>query len=73
MSTKLDMPIKPLPQFDNAEAAKLHVPPSAQVLKLMKIEDPLLRSGYARLSLFPAATQKLYPDEFEKGREMGIL
>ncbi|PSR80626.1 hypothetical protein PHLCEN_2v6695 [Hermanssonia centrifuga] len=73
MSTRLDVPIKPLPQFDSEEAAKIHVPPNAQVLKLMKIEDPLLRSGYARLSLFPAATQKLYPKEFEEGREMGIL
>lgn len=39
----------------------------------MSIEDPLIRSGYARLTLFPAATQKLYPKEFGQAEEMGIV
>ena len=39
----------------------------------MAIEDPLVRSGYVRLTLFPAATKKLYPKEFEEAKRMGIL
>ena len=73
MSTKLDKPIVPLPQFANADVAKMHVQPNPKILKLMSIEDPLVRSGYARLSLFPAATQRLYPEEFEQARRLGIV
>jgi hypothetical protein len=39
----------------------------------MGIKDPLMRSGYARLTLFPAATANLYPKEFEEARQMGIV
>ncbi|EPQ59775.1 acetyl-CoA synthetase-like protein [Gloeophyllum trabeum ATCC 11539] len=69
LSTRLDKRIEPLPQF----AAKAHVPPNPKILKLMAVEDPLVRSGYARLSLFPAATKRLYPKEFEEARALGVL
>ena len=63
----------PLPQFNSPESAKVHVAPDARIIRLMAIEDPLVRSGYARLTLFPAATEKLYPKEFEEAKRMGIL
>lgn len=73
LSTKLDKPVTPLPQYASGHVAKAHVAPNAKILKLMAIEDPLVRSGYARLSLFPAASQKLYPSEFEEARRLGIV
>lgn len=73
LSTKLDKPVVPLPQYSSGDAAKAHVAPNAKIIKLMEIEDPLVRSGYARLSLFPAASQKLYPKEFDEARRLGIL
>lgn len=53
--------------------AKVHAAPNPRIQRLMEIEDPLIRSGFARLSLFPAVTRKLYPVEFEEGRRLGIL
>jgi hypothetical protein len=41
--------------------------------RLMAVKDPLVRSGYARMLLFPAATEKLYPKEFEEAKVMGLL
>jgi hypothetical protein len=41
--------------------------------RLMAIKDPLVRSGFARLLLFPAATKKMYPNEYEEARQMGII
>jgi hypothetical protein len=41
--------------------------------RLMAVKDPLARSGYARMLLFPAATEKLYPKEFEEAKVMGLL
>ncbi|GLB43617.1 putative acetyl-CoA synthetase-like protein [Lyophyllum shimeji] len=73
LSTKLDKPVLPLPQFANPELAKMHAPPNPRIQKLMAIEDPLVRSGFARLSLFPAVTKKLYPKEFAEGERMGVL
>ncbi|KAG6848572.1 putative NRPS-like protein biosynthetic cluster, partial [Arthromyces matolae] len=73
LSTKLEKPVFPLPQFDNPEMAKAHAAPNPRIQKLMAIKDPLIRSGFARLSLFPAVTKKLYPAEFEEGQRMGIL
>ncbi|EKM53003.1 uncharacterized protein PHACADRAFT_210755 [Phanerochaete carnosa HHB-10118-sp] len=72
-STRLEKPVLPLPKFAGRNAAKDHVPPSPQILKLHTIEDPLIRSGYARLTLFPAAAAKLYPKEWAEAKEMGIL
>ena len=72
LTTKLEKSVIPLPQFA-AEAAKVHVAPNPKILKLSAIEDPLERSGYARLSLFPAATKKLYPKEFQKAHELGLM
>ena len=73
LSTKLDKTVVPLPQFAHGDAAKFHVAPNPKILKLMSISDPLERSGYARLSLFPAATRKLYPKEFEQAHQMGLM
>ncbi|KAG6907940.1 putative NRPS-like protein biosynthetic cluster [Tephrocybe rancida] len=73
LSTKLEKPVLPLPQFANPELAKMHAAPNPRIQKLLAIEDPLIRSGFARLSLFPAVTKKLYPAEFEEGQRMGIL
>lgn len=73
LSTRLEKPVIPLPQFSSAGVAKAHVAPNPKIAKLMAIEDPLTRSGYARLTLFPAATQKLYPKEFAEAEAMGIL
>ena len=73
LSTKLEKPVVPLPQFDHPESAKMHTAPNPRIQRLTAIEDPLVRSGFARLSLFPAVTQKLYPAEFEEGRKLGIL
>ncbi|KAJ7094323.1 acetyl-CoA synthetase-like protein [Mycena epipterygia] len=73
LSTRLERDIVPLPQFASPDSAKVHVAPNPKIALLMGIKDPLLRSGYARLSLFPAATAKLYPKEFEEAQEMGIV
>ncbi|KAF8079199.1 acetyl-CoA synthetase-like protein [Lyophyllum atratum] len=76
LSTKLDKPVLPLPQFANPDSlakAKAHAAPNPKIQKLMAIEDPLIRSGFARLSLFPAVTKKLYPVEFAEGQRMGVL
>lgn len=73
LSTKLEKPVLPLPQFDSPELTKSHIAPNPRIQKLMAIEDPLVRSGFARLSLFPAVTKKLYPVEFEQGQRMGVL
>ncbi|KAH9487375.1 putative NRPS-like protein biosynthetic cluster [Psilocybe cubensis] len=73
LTTKLEKPILPLPQFDNPAMAKVHVAPNPKVQALMSIKDPLTRSGYARLSLFPAAAQKMYPKEWEEARQLGIV
>ena len=53
--------------------AKVHVAPNKKVQALMSVKDPLTRSGYARLSLFPAAAKKLYPGEWEEARKLGIV
>ncbi|KAF7346973.1 Acetyl-CoA synthetase-like protein [Mycena venus] len=50
-----------------------HSAPNPKIARLMGIKDPLMRSGYARLTLFPAATANLYPKEFEEARQMGII
>ncbi|KAI8970542.1 acetyl-CoA synthetase-like protein [Trametes punicea] len=73
LSTKLDKAIEPLPQFADGRMAKEHVAPNPKILKLMNIADPLERSGYARLSLFPSIAQKLYPAEFQRAHELGLL
>ena len=73
LTTKLEKPIIPLPQFANQDAATFHVAPNPKILKLSAVQDPLERSGYARLSLFPAATKKLYPKEFAKAHELGLM
>lgn len=73
LTTKLERPVIPLPQFSSPDSAKSHVIPNSKIQRLMSIEDPLIRSGYARLTLFPAATQKLYPKEFGQAEEMGIV
>ncbi|KZW02256.1 Clavaminate synthase-like protein [Exidia glandulosa HHB12029] len=73
LSTRLEKEIRPLPQFASPTAAKEHVAPNPKIAKLMSIPDPLVRSGYARLSLFPAATAKLYPKEFEEAHQLGIV
>jgi len=72
LSTRLEKAITTLPQFTSV-GAKIHVAPNPKILKLMAIEDPLIRSGYARLSLFPAATKRLYPKEFKEAQELGIV
>ncbi|KAF7371247.1 Acetyl-CoA synthetase-like protein [Mycena sanguinolenta] len=73
LSTRLEKEITPLPQFASPDSAKAHFAPNPKIALLMGIKDPLLRSGYARLTLFPAATAKLYPKEFEEARKMGII
>jgi hypothetical protein len=73
LSTRLEKEIVPLPQFASPDAAKAHFTPNPKIALLMGIKDPLLRSGYARLTLFPAATSRLYPKEFEEARQMGIV
>ncbi|KAG6871775.1 hypothetical protein C0995_000225 [Termitomyces sp. Mi166 len=73
LSTRLEKPVFPLPQFNDPEMAKVHATPNPKIQKLMGIEDPFIRSGFARLSLFPAVAQKLYPVEFKEGQHMGIL
>lgn len=73
LSTKLEKPVLPLPQFNDPELAKMHAAPNPRIQKLLAIEDPLVRSGFARLSLFPAVTQKLYSAEFEEGKRLGVL
>ncbi|KAG5643505.1 putative secondary metabolism biosynthetic enzyme [Asterophora parasitica] len=73
LSTRLEKPVFPLPQFASPELAKAHAAPNPRIQRLMEIEDPLVRSGFARLSLFPAVTQKLYPEEFKEGQRLGIL
>ncbi|KAH8079790.1 acetyl-CoA synthetase-like protein [Cristinia sonorae] len=73
LSTRLEKAVVPLPQYANESMATAHVAPNPKILKLMSIQDPLIRSGYARLSLFPYATQKLYPKEFEEARALGIV
>lgn len=73
LSTKLDKEVVPLAQFADGNTAKSHVAPNARILRLMNIADPLERSGYARLTLFPAITQKLYPDEFQHAHELGLV
>jgi hypothetical protein len=72
-STKLDKPVIPLPQFASTDAAKVHSAPNPKMERLMAVKDPLVRSGYARMLLFPAATEKMYPREFEEARQMGIV
>jgi hypothetical protein len=71
-STKLDKPVVPLPQFAFPAAAKIHAAHNLKMEKLMAVQDPLARSGYARMLLFPAAAEKMYPKEFE-ARQMGIV
>ena len=73
LSTKLDKAINPLPQFATEDVAKLHVAPNPKILRLMAIEDPLVRSGYQRMSLFPSAAYKLYPKEWERAHELGVM
>lgn len=73
LSTRLDKQVVPLPQFDNPALAKSHAVPNAKIQALMAVEDPLKRSGYARLSLFPTAAQKLYPEEWEEAQNLGIV
>ncbi|KAJ7141985.1 acetyl-CoA synthetase-like protein [Mycena filopes] len=73
LSTRLEKEIVPLPQFASPDSAKEHFAPNPKIARLMGIKDPLMRSGYARLTLFPAATAKLYPKEFEEARQMGIV
>ena len=73
LTTKLETPIIPLPQFDNQAMAKVHVAPNKKVQALMSVKDPLTRNGYARLSLFPAAAKKWYPKEWEEARKLGIV
>ncbi|KAI0635109.1 Clavaminate synthase-like protein [Trametes polyzona] len=73
LSTKLEKEVRPLPQFADGNLAKDHVAPNPKILKLMSIADPLERSGYARLSLFPAVARKLYPREFERAHELGLM
>jgi hypothetical protein len=41
--------------------------------KLMAVKDLLTRSGYARMLLFPAAAERMYPKEFEEARQIGIV
>jgi hypothetical protein len=41
--------------------------------RLMAVKDPLARSGYARMLLFPAACQRMYPKEYEEARQLGIV
>lgn len=72
-STKLDKRVVALPQFASPEAAKAHVAPNPKIQRLLEIKDPLVRSGYARVMLFPAATEKLYPKEFAEAQKMGIV
>jgi hypothetical protein len=72
-STKLDKPVVPLPQFASPDSAKIHSAPNPKMDRLMAIKDPLVRSGFARLLLFPAATKKMYPNEYEEARQMGII
>ncbi|KAI0330631.1 acetyl-CoA synthetase-like protein [Cubamyces sp. BRFM 1775] len=73
LSTKLDKPVVPLPQFSSADVAKEHIAPNPKVLRLASISDPLERSGYARLTLFPAIAKKLYPNEFQRAEELGLM
>ncbi|KAI0659129.1 Clavaminate synthase-like protein [Cubamyces menziesii] len=73
LSTKLDKPVETLPQFSGADVAKEHIAPNAKILRLASISDPLERSGYARLTLFPAMAKKLYPKEFQRAEELGLL
>lgn len=39
----------------------------------MSVQDPSVRSGYARLSLFPGAAKKMYPAEWEEAKALGIV
>jgi len=39
----------------------------------MAVKDPLARSSYVRMLLFPAATKKMFPKEYEEARQMGIV
>lgn len=73
LTTKLEKPVVPLPQFANPSMVKVHVAPNSKVQALMAVEDPSTRSGYARLSLFPAAAQKMYPKEWEEAKKLGIV
>ncbi|KAI0330626.1 Clavaminate synthase-like protein [Cubamyces sp. BRFM 1775] len=73
LSTRLDKPAETLPQFSSANVAKEHIPPNPKILRLASISDPLERSGYARLSLFPAIAKKLYPNEFKRAEELGLM
>ncbi|KAJ3573617.1 hypothetical protein NP233_g2317 [Leucocoprinus birnbaumii] len=73
LSTRLEKQVVPLPKFDNPTMAKVHVAPNPKIQALMSLEDPLIRSGYARLSLFPAAAKKLYPKEWEEAQQLGIV
>ena len=73
LTTRLEKAIVTLPQYANGSMATAHVAPNPKILKLMTVQDPLVRSGYARLSLFPYATQKMYPKEFEEAHQLGIV
>ena len=73
LTTKPETPIVPLPQFGNQAVEKVHVAPNERVQALMSLKDPLRRSGYARLSLFPAAAKKWYPKEWEEAQKLGIV
>lgn len=72
-TTRLEKPVLPLPKYAHSDIAKDHASPNLKILKLMSISDPLVRSGYVKLTLFPAATKKLYPKEFAEAQRMGIL
>ncbi|KAG5730175.1 hypothetical protein E4T56_gene11710 [Termitomyces sp. T112] len=73
LTTKLDKTVTPLPQFASPAMAKVHVPPNAKVRNLMLVEDPCVRSGYARLSLFPAAAERMYPFEWKEAQALGLV
>ena len=73
LSTRLEKAVHPLPQFATDDVAKLHMPPNPKIIKLMAIEDPLVRSGYQRMSLFPSAAYKLYPKEWQRAHELGVM
>ncbi|KAJ7186458.1 acetyl-CoA synthetase-like protein [Mycena filopes] len=73
LTTRLEKDISPLPQFDSPSAAKDHFVPSPKIARLTGMKDPLRRSGFARITLFPAAAAKLYPKEFEEARQLGVV
>ncbi|EKM53038.1 uncharacterized protein PHACADRAFT_259209 [Phanerochaete carnosa HHB-10118-sp] len=73
LSTRLEKPVVPLPKFSLGDATKYDVPPNPKLVKLLSVSDPLVRGGYAWLTLFPAAAKKLYPKEWAEAKEMGIL